>query len=295
MPIQRKRIEVAFKLGQGTFPGGNDTVKLSGLRTSAHVQVAGTTASTLQLRINGMTLDNMNRLSMMGIRFATGNVQYNTVTVDAGNENEALTTVFQGTVMMAYVDFQNQPDVAFVVLAQAGGADAVINTEPTSFGQGGSVANIMSGFATRMNLSFENNGVEITLPPSYFSGNLTDQVRQAAKAANIEWIVENGTLAIWPKGGSRGGDIPDVSPETGMVGYPTYTEFGIMLRTAFNPSIGFGGKIKVTSQLKPACGEWIVYALEHVLESELPRGQWFSTMQCVSVDNPLPIIAPVSP
>jgi hypothetical protein len=53
-----------------------------------------------------------------------------------------------------------------------------------------------------------------------------------------------------------------VSSKTGMEGYPTYTAYGIMLSTIYNPSIGFGQKIKVESTLKPANGEWAVYGLE---------------------------------
>jgi len=58
---------------------------------------------------------------------------------------------------------------------------------------------------------------------------------QAVKEeANIETFLNDGvpkTLIIWPKGGSRGGSIPLVSRDTGMIGYPSYTQNGIVVST----------------------------------------------------------------
>jgi hypothetical protein len=40
-----------------------------------------------------------------------------------------------------------------------------------------------------------------------------------------------------------------------MVGYPAYTSTGVIVRSIYNPSIGFGHKIEVQSDLQDACGE----------------------------------------
>jgi hypothetical protein len=141
-----------------------------------------------------------------------------------------------------------------------------------------------------MGLAFENSGVTGKLSNPYFPGSARSQAQACARAAGISMIIDNGKLAIWPKNGSRNGAVPLISPQTGMIGYPSYTALGIMLKTLFNPSIGFGGKIKVQSELPAACGEWAVYSLDHDLEAMMPNGRWFSTVMAYNPKYPTPII-----
>ena len=90
-------------------------------------------------------------------------------------------------------------------------------------------------------------------------------------------------------GGSRNGSAPIVSPQTGMIGYPAYTAYGIMLKTIFNPSIGFGQQIQVQSSLQPACGNWAVYGLDHALDEEMPdNGLWESDILAYNPKFPTP-------
>jgi hypothetical protein len=78
--------------------------------------------------------------------------------------------------------------------------------------------------------------------------------------------------------GARGGTAVLVSPKTGMHGYPSYTIDGIFVRTLFNPSILFQSTIEVQSELTPACGIWAVQRLDHDLDSLVPHGKWFSSI-----------------
>src|ERR1700722_20220567 len=111
----------------------------------------------------------------------------------------------------------------------------------------------MSGFARMMSLQFENNGVTGSLSNAYYSGSAKTQAQMCVDDAGISWNHGDlGILAIWPKFGSRGGAVPLISPQTGMVGYPTYSALGIDFQTLYNPSIGFGQKVQVQSSLEAA-------------------------------------------
>jgi hypothetical protein len=159
-----------------------------------------------------------------------------------------------------------------------------------------------------MNLGFENNGVSTKLPISYFPGNVWTQMQACAEQANINAEVINGSvLAIWPKGGSRTSVtlVPVVSKETGMIGYPAFTQQGIIFKTVFNPQIAFGGTVKLTSSVlsgviaaqqdknksfkAPADSVWAIYKLDHALDSLVPRGQWMSTGYGYNPNYPKPI------
>jgi hypothetical protein len=146
-----------------------------------------------------------------------------------------------------------------------------------------------------MNLAFENNGVAVQLPPgTYFHGSARNQAYACAGMAAINIVIDNNTLAIWPKGKTRGANaLVELSPTKGMKGYPTYTSKGIEVETLYNPAIKFGGTIQTTnskradgsSVLPAADGKWEVFTLEHNLESQTPHGSWFSLVRAAPLGS----------
>lgn len=284
MSFVQRLIDATFTLGTGSFgSGGSNTVKLSGVRASAKViKAGGRSMGTLDMSVYGMTPSDMNQLSTLGMIATT--LRRNGVLVEAGDAVSGMGTVFVGTITNAYPDFQGAPDVAFRVEAHTGAIDALIPQPPTSVKGSADVATLLAGLAAQMGVSFENNGVTTQLSNPYFAGPARVQARAIVEAAGCEWnAVDNGILAIWNPGESRGGEVPLISPDTGLVGYPSYASNGIQFVTLFNPSIGFGQKVQVKSSLEQACGTWTVYGLDHDLETMTPNGQWFSTVQAAQV------------
>ena len=317
--FSQKLIEVTVKLASDsktnqptTFSeSGTDTVTLSGSRTSVRIANSGTpVGSTAHIAVYGMTPSLMNQLATLGVVFNI--VTRNQLTVTAGDAVNGLATVFSGTIVSAYGDYNSSPDVPFRFECNSGLADAVAPAAVSSFTGPTDVATIMSGFARQMNLGFENNGITAQLSNPYFSGNTYTQMLAAADHANIKAEIVNGNvLAIWPKGGSRtGGTVPLISKDTGMVGYPSFTQNGIIFKTLFNPVIAFGGLVQIQSlvfsaatqsksansqSVLPADGNWAVYKLDHALDSQVPRGQWISTVYAYNPKYPRPVSPGIQP
>lgn len=240
-----------------------------------------------------MTLSQMNDLSTLGMQIQT--VPKNLITVTAGDSGAPLSTVFVGDIYNAYADFQGSPEVVFHIEAHTLVANANISAAPTSIQGSADVAGLMSGFASQMGCTFENNGINTKLSNPYFAGSLREQALACVTHAGISWNGgDNGVVAIWPKNGARNGGIPLVSPETGMVGYPSYIAQGLLLKSLFNPAITFGGKIQVKSSLTPACGTWAVVSLTYELDSLFPNGKWFSVIGAVNPQYAPTILGPVS-
>lgn len=306
-PFVQRLIDVQFTLASGTFADGSDSVTLSGLRVSSRIiNAGGYSTGELEMEVYGMPLQLMNKLSTLGMVVQEN--PRNVVTVTAGNRVTGMGIVFIGNVMNAWADFQNAPEVPFRVSAKVLAAAASIPQSPSSFNGSTDVATILSGLATAQNLRFENNGVSQQLSKPYLWGSARQQMISAIQHAGIESNMgEGGTLAIWPKSGSRGGQIPLISPDTGMIGYPSYTAQGIMVRALYSPSIGLGapgpttgtsggapqlgGLIQIKSSLDPANQQWKVYGLDHTLESQVPHGQWFSTIKAYNPKFPQPALS----
>lgn len=310
-----REIDVSVTLGQGTFgQSGSSTAKLSGLRVVANIAKRGMPSmDQASIRVYGMEPSMMNQLSTVGVLPTM--TRDNSAVVEAGDATNGMTTVFSGTMQRAY-QVLDQPDTFFQIDCWTGMLPAMQPVVPTSYATGFDVASAMSSLANKMGMVFENGGVQVRLPPSYFAGTYYDQVDAIRRAANIEATIDSGAvppvLAIWPKNGTRGGTVPLIQKSSGLIGYPRWEQFGISFRTIFNPSIRLGGVVQINSTLFPPSaataassqeqlqaagpnGFWYVNSLVLSLSSQEPNGPWFCDCAGArTADVPLPQGLPAS-
>lgn len=293
MTFTRRRLDLKFQLGQGDFgKAGFDTIEVKGLRASVSiVRAGGFSMSEMDLRVYGLSLDVMNKLTILN-QLRQYDSRRNVVTVSAGDDS-GTSVCFIGNIISAIADISG-PDASMVFHAASGYVDLIQPVTPTSYKGAVDVATVLAGLAARMTptLVLENSGVSVTLSNPYLPGTLLDQIRAVASAANINCVIDDvqQRLAIWPEGGVRNGLNLAVGPDTGMVGYPVYTQNGIQLTMLYNPSLAFGMQLAVRSQLLPASGGWSVASVTHELESETPGGKWFSMVECGLIGQAVPII-----
>lgn len=273
-------MSISFTLGQGSFgEGGNDTFEISGVRASALIEKAGgVSMNNLSLKVFGLPLDVMNKLTLLGKPLVDG--RNNHVTVSAGDDDSGLAVVFTGTIAEAWVDARNAPQVAFIVTAFSGLLAALKPTPPVSFKGTVDAALVVSGIAQQAGYAFENSGVSVQIADPYLTGTAVQQLQTIARAGNFNCIIDNDTVAIWPANSSRNAENLKIAPDKGMIGYPMRTENGVELQTLFNPSVVFGAKVSIESSLTPAKGDWTVFRVAHDLEAETPNGKWFTTLEC---------------
>lgn len=303
-----RKIDLAIRLASsvGTnvpnkfAASGSDEITVSGLRTSVQIQNSGAAAGSMaQVSVWGLNRSVMNQLSTLGM--VINMVPRNVLTVTAGDDASGMSTVFVGTILQAWGDYSGSPDVPFRFECQAGAAEAVIPYPATSYDGSTEVSVILSAIAGRMGWGFENSGVNERLASPYFSGSAMQQVRTVAEQANINASLINNTLCIWPRYAAREqGSIPLLSPPPvgQMVGYPSFTQQGILIKNIFDPRITFGGQVKVESsillrdQLDRIQSEeslWNVYKMDLALEALLPGGQWMATIYGYNPRFPAPL------
>lgn len=287
MSFVKRRLDFTFVLGLGSFgeTAGN-AVKLTGLRASVQTSNAGGPSTvSASMKVFGVPLSIINRLTTLGY-IATTN-RRNSVLVEAGDEGGFMSTVFTGTINNSWGDFNSQPDVALMVDAQSGFIESIEPSPSISYKGGADVATILATLAARMGLRFENNGVSRSLHNPNYYGSPWIQARAIVRDAGIDWNSgENGILSIWNPGHFRNIPPITISAENGMIGYPTYSSTGLILRTLYNPVISQGQKFILKTTLKTeqspvvspqALGSnWGISALAHTLESEMPGGKWES-------------------
>jgi hypothetical protein len=280
-----KRLDITLTIGQGAFGDtGTNTVTLSGLRASAQIKAAGgASMSELSLNIWGMTMTMMN--DSTALNTVAMMQRNNSVIVAAGDDVSGVATIYEGTISNGWI-MMRPPDSYLAITAHSGLIHKIAPAAPRSYAGHADAAVIMASICLEMGgLIFENSGVSVQLSTPYLKGTLYQQAQSVADAANINFVIDNGKFIIYPKGGGRGGINAIVSPETGMIGFPTFTSTGIQISTLFNPTVSIGNIVQVQSELQQACGKWFVCGVSHVLESETVGGDWLTHFQGAPLYN----------
>lgn len=277
-----------FQLGEGSFGNsGYNTITLEGLRVIASVSLAILPQAGLcSLRIYGMTLSQINQLSVAGLLWQN---RKNQVLVQAGDTQSGMSTIFAGNVIEAYPEFRDLPNAAFVVNAVVAQDVRMQPVKPNSYPGTADAAEVLGSMAKQAGLGFENNGVNVKLASPYFPGTLFTQIMSCIRAANIFGYIDQtkNILAIWPKTGSRSGSSGNmtISAANGMIGYPEFQKNMIFIRTIFDPTIknapGQTVKVTVESQLAAANGSWVLKSIDYALASQIPDGPWEMIIRAV--------------
>jgi len=283
MTYARRYIDITFS--------GPETITFNArgkyaLRTSARIQFAGgvSLGSTASIELRGLSLDHINKLSTYGTRVHP-NYNYG-ITVSAGDDINGMSTVFDGKIQQAWADMKAMPDCPFHVIALGGGNAATMKQPPSSFEGPTPVQNILKPLAQAAGLSFEDAGVKGIINDPYFWGSPMKQIREAIQAAGIDGIIQDKTLAVWPQTGNRQGESLVISAQTGLRDYPSFTEYGVQVRTEFRRALTYGGMMTIQSDIKPACGQWRILRIDYDLQANTPGGGWYAIIDGTPVGGP---------
>lgn len=285
MTFARKKIDVEFEMASGQFSaGGGNNAKITGRRVIAQIQVTASAMGVAEIAIYGMPLSQMNQLSTVGKQFHL--VMKNKVTISVAEGDAPMQKLFTGTIGSAFVDGQSQPQVCFRVSAISGLISKIKPVEPTTKKGESDVSQLFKDIAKKAEMEFEGSGLDgLKIANPYFPGTALMQAASLARAMGLSWAPDKGKLAVWKPGQSRDGDSAKISRDTGMVGYPAFNQNNVIVTTSFNGALEIGRKINVESDLKPACGEWSIHAINHALSSETPNGPWFSIIQANTIGD----------
>lgn len=270
----RKSLRFEITIGES-----GTTITLEHRRASVAITNAGGMCmGQLHAQIYGVRQEDMD--SATTLQWQQQELIRNTIRVTA-IDGDAETLVFSGNIVQAWADYSNMPDVFLHIEAQSCYVGLIEPAEVKSYDGDTDVATVMERIAGELGLAFENNGVDVKLHNGYYAGTPVEQAREIANAANIDLYIDTDVLAICPRGRCRAGDVPVFARDSGMIGYPTFDGIGVLVNVYFSPSVTFGGKIKIETDVPRAAGEWVVCGCTHVLESEKPGGAWQSNLRAV--------------
>ncbi|KLU14538.1 MULTISPECIES: baseplate hub protein [Xenorhabdus] len=279
MAFNRKSIRITLTLSgkDESFTSSNQNkLSATGLRISAEINY-GNGAITPHARIKayGLPMETMEKL--LRIKWNEITALRNNVTIEAGEEGEELSQVFKGGITFAYPDFGDVPNVALVIESQTAVLDKMMGVDAESYEGDHDAITIMANICKRIGYTFEPNDVSVSVSNPYLHGTEIDKIRQLAHAANLDLYIENKNIAVTYKDFPRRTlKIPVISPDTGLIGYPVPTMIGVQFKCFYDSLVRFGGIVRIAdSQIKICNGDWLIYGIRTILETEQDSAQWF--------------------
>ncbi|EDM2047150.1 hypothetical protein CKT45_03130 [Salmonella enterica subsp. enterica serovar Muenchen] len=274
MSYMQRDITVEFTLSDGrTFDnGGGNVLTLPGAKCFATIAVYGGTAGTqITLYIWGLSPAHMADLSYRGV-WRPAQSRTNKMRVMANGR-----LIFEGDITDAYADYNQAPDIPLILTGQVN--FNLRNQTAADFSAKGDVpvADIIRALASSAGLKFENQGVSRSLSNPHFSGNVIQQMLDAASAADIN--IDTGDaekVTIWPKGEKRNIPPLHISPDHGLIGYPVYTMTGLSATTIFCPDLFIGRRVHLESSLPNVTGDYQLTGVIHTITSRTVGGPWSS-------------------
>ncbi|XWJ90277.1 baseplate hub protein [Phytobacter ursingii] len=115
-----------------------------------------------------------------------------------------------------------------------------------------------------------------TLTNPHYSGSVFDQLEQICYDMKISMSVMSPKISFWDAEKERDTVIPLVSPENGLVGYPLFSNGGVMFQTQFSSLLTTGRRIQLLTSLPHASGNYTLTNVTHELSSWVEDGPWHS-------------------
>lgn len=277
--MKRKVIRITLKLkdGEEVFTTeGQNTLTSTGLAVSCGLSYGnGAITPTAQVTVYGLPLDKM--LKLMRVQWNTMNALLNTVRIEVGEEGDKLDIAYEGNITQATIDANAAPDIPLIITSQMAAFEKAKVSPAYTIEKDFTIdaALIVEELAHGMGYEFTNEGVSHVITDTVLEGSDLEKIQKLAIICDFDLYVDQKVIAICKKGTAREMKIPVLTPKTGLNGYPVPDIKGVVFSCQYDPSIKYGGIVRIADSLMTICnGDWRLYGFTAQLEANIPNGKW---------------------
>lgn len=299
MAYKQRSIRLEVINTNSTFDeSGNNTISISNAKVHVSLQAsvglrAGTTAN---VNIAGLGLELIALLSFKAqgnySEAIPGHLQLKVyVPDDTGQEigsgsRQSEVELFSGYMNTAIANMNATPDPVLTITA-TGNTDLQHTSAPPYSHRGSTpVADIITAICDSVGYTAKLVGLDgKVLVDPHFEGDVYEQLMQVCKVSGLQLDVTPPTITVWPEGTTKDDIVPLVSPEHGMIGYPIFSNGGIMFQTQFSSLLAVGRLVKIQTSLPHASGIYSMTSVQHELSTWDTGGVWNSIVTAYKPAN----------
>lgn len=253
---------------------GNNKISLSNLKATVSLNdVIGRTGSSADIALYGLGLDRISELSGR----ADGSM-LNTQNINVGIfADDSL--VFYGVMTSSVANINQAPESGLMISASANAELRNIAVSPFSAMGAQGLTDVISAICKSVGYEAVFNGVNgmTTSGSPHFEGSAFDQLHQVCSDYGLAMAVTPpGKVEFWPSDAQRDDQIPLISREYGLIGYPVFSSGGIMFQTQYSSLLSIGRYINMQTEVPWASGRYQLTTVRSELSSWVPGGPWHS-------------------
>lgn len=272
--LKTRNMVLEIVLDKGVFVAGENTKIISELSIEASIsKVGGKTKDNATIKVYGINESDIATLTTLN--FKPNEVRKNHVILRAGYGDE-LGVAFQGDITKAWGDFSDV-NTLFTLECTTGYFQSIALTKHTNIRGTVDAAIVFESLAKAAGLQFKNNGVNSKLNNPILEGAPIEQIQSLAKIIGIHANVEGNLLTIAKRGQPLHSNNLLLTPESGLINYPSIDENGILARMYFDPMLKYGELVEIKSKAPKTSGFWKVYSMITTLQN---RGDaWYTDIK----------------
>lgn len=230
----------------------------------------------------------------------------NRIILEAGYEGEQYGLIFDGDVLQPIREKEDGVTYKLTLISLDG--DRFLNAGIVNFtlARGQTARNIVEECTARAenpselgSISESLSGAKLTRGKVFF-GLAKDYLRQLAQSENSTFYVNDNKVNIIRASDLPEGEIIDLSPQSGLIGTPTQTEYGVAAKCLLNPRINLNTLVHIDNSLvrerQQQIGQIVrnldgdgIYRVIKITHSGDTRGdEWYTEIETVTQAGFLP-------
>lgn len=177
------------------------------------------------------------------------------VTVEAGYEGSQFGLIFDGDILQTFREREDGNTFKLTIIALD--SDRAINFDISNFSlvRGQTARDIVEHIVNKASnpvdigsISEKLNGQKLTRGKVVF-GKASDYIRQLAKSHELQYYMDDGRLHLISLDELPEGEIFELNPQSGLIGTPEQTDYGLSGQCLLNPQIKLNSLIHIDNSL----------------------------------------------
>jgi hypothetical protein len=187
--------------------------------------------------------------------------------------------VFYGGMTSSIANMNQAPESALMIHAVANAELQNMAVSPFTAKGSQSITDVITSICTAAGYEAAFKGIDgmTTSGSPHFEGSVFDQLNQVCAAYGIAMSVTPPKKAeFWPEDKTRDDQIPFISKDYGLIGYPVFSGGGLMFQTQYSSLLSIGRFVDIKTEIPWASGRYKLSNVRHELSSWVQDGSWHS-------------------
>ena len=252
---------------------GNNTITIDEVKSTVSFQSAGNLFGTqVSVSLFGLSIELLAALSSKAMGLFGTDTERISMKIFVGE-----TSVFAGYMTSSIANMNSIPNTSLMITATANADLQNKPASPFSFNGATPVPDIINAICNAAGYKAYItglNGLVVTNP--HYEGDIFSQLTALCSDVNVAMSVTPPSISFWPQDGAKDDVMPFISPEHGLIGYPVFSNGGLMFQTQFSTLLTIGRNVQIETSLPHASGVYKLTSVTHELSSRMPDGPWHS-------------------